>query len=333
MTPGATATPVVLPAGADRDRWERARAAGLGGSDVATACGLNPWRTPFQLWLEKTGRVGAAEFDATAVERLRWGQILEPVLLREWDDQHPEYILTGGAGIYADRDHPWMLGNVDGLAWDYSGALAGVVEVKTGGHRACAEWADDHVPIHYVCQAQWYLRLLDAPRAFVVALLDTNTYLERVIERDDDLIADLVDAAAEFWGYVQRDDPPPADASDTTRRALARWPAMPGETVELDPLWHKHLARRRELSEQIKALEVERAGIDNRLRAAMGPAEQAHLNGHRVASHKAPSKPVRSLDYVRLAAEHPDLYATYVIERPAGRRLTFSTPTAGRDQA
>ncbi|WP_167406219.1 YqaJ viral recombinase family protein [Amycolatopsis thailandensis] len=331
MTAGKLDVPVVLPAGASQDDWEFARTFGLGGSDVAAAAGLNPWKTPFQLWLEKTRRV-EAEFDEVATERMYWGHVLEPVLLREWDNRHPEYVLTGGEGVYGNRDHTWMLGNVDGLAWEYSGELAGIVEAKTGGHRAVAEWAEDDVPVHYVCQVQWYMHLLGAPRTFVVALLDTNTYLERIIDRDDELIADLVDAATEFWDHVQRDEPPPADASEITRRALARWPAVPGETVELDPLWHKHLARRHELSEQIKALESERTGIDNRLRAEMGQAEEARLDGEKVATHRAPAKPSRSVDHEAFAVERPDLYALYVTERPAGRRLTYATTTARRDQ-
>ena len=331
MSSGALAAPVVLSADASRNDWKAARILGLGGSDVAAATGLHPWKTPYQLWLEKTRRV-EVEFDEAATERMYWGQVLEPVLLREWDNRHPEYVLTGGEGIYGNHQHKWMLGNVDGLAWEYSGELAGIVEAKTGGHRGVAEWADEDVPTHYVCQIQWYMHLLGAPRTFVVALLDTNRYLERVIDRDDELIADLVAAATDFWEHVQRDEPPPVDASAGTRRTLSRWPAQPGEAVELDPLWHKHLARRHELSEQIKALEIERTGIDNRLRAEMATAEEAHLDGEKVATAKAPAKPTRSTDYAAFAAEHPDLYSRYVTERPASRRLTYSSTAARRDQ-
>lgn len=330
--PGRLELPVAIPAGAaSREDWVWARTFGLGGSDVGAACGLSPWKTPFQLWLEKTRRV-ADEPDDEALERMYWGQVLEPVVLREWDDRHPEFVLTGGAGVYTHAEHDWMMANVDGLAWHYSGELAGVVEAKTGGHRAVAEWADDEMPIQYVAQIQWYMLLTGAPRTYVCALLDTNTYVERVIERDDDLIGDLRDGALDFWGYVQRDEPPPPDASEGTRKALARWQANPGESIELDPRWDKHIVRRHELSEQIKALDAERTGIDNELRAAMGSAEDARIDGEKVASHKAPAKPSRSVDYDALADEHPDIYAAYVTERPANRRLTYTPATTRRDQ-
>lgn len=277
------------------------------------------------MWLEKTGRV-EPEPDTAAAERMRWGTLLEPVVLREWSERNPEHMLTSGAGLYADAEYPWMLATVDGLAWLPNLELAGIVEVKTGSHRTAARWADDETPVYYVTQVQWYMRILGAPRAFLAVLLDTSTYVERVIERDDDLITDLVDVAAEFWSYVEHDEPPPVDGSDTTRRTLAHARANAGEEIELDRSWAKDLEHRAELAETIGLLEAERAVIDNRVRAALGTAEVATVDGQRVATHRAPSKPSRSCAYDQLAAEHPDLYARYVTEKPASRRLLFPRP-------
>lgn len=313
---------MVLPASADREAWLNVRTLGLGGSDVAAACGLSPWTTPYQLWLEKTGRA-EPERDPGAVQRMHWGHLLEPLVLREWDDRHPEYILTGGEGIYADPDRPWRLGFVDGLAWTPDQELAAVVEAKTGSHRGAAGWADDAVPVYYVTQVQWYLSILDAPRGMVAALLDTSTYVERVIDRDDDLIAELIEVAGEFWRHVERDEPPPVDHTEGTRRMLSRVRANEGETVELDPSWDKHLTHREDLAEQVHRLEIERAELDNRLREAMGEAEIATLDGQVVASHRAPSKPTRTCAYDRLREDYPDLYPEYVTEKPASRRLIY----------
>jgi predicted phage-related endonuclease len=277
------------------------------------------------VWLEKTGRADP-EPDQASLERMRWGNLLEPVLLREWDDRNPAYILTGGAGLYADAEYPWMLATVDGLAFTPDQTLAGIVEAKTGSHRALAQWADEETPVYYVTQVQWYMRILGAPRAFVCALLDTNTYVERVIERDEDLIAGLVEVAAEFWDYVVHDEPPPVDGSETTRRTLARARAHAGEVVELDRSWLKEVEHRAELAETISLLEAERAVIDNRVRAALGTAEVAIIDGRPVATHRAPGKPSRSCAYDALAAEHPELYGQYVTEKPASRRLLYTRP-------
>ena len=34
--------------------WHTFRKSGVGGSEVAAALGLSKWKTPYQLWLEKT---------------------------------------------------------------------------------------------------------------------------------------------------------------------------------------------------------------------------------------------------------------------------------------
>jgi predicted phage-related endonuclease len=36
--------------------WLKSRKAGVGGSDMSTILGLNAFKTPYDLWLEKTGR-------------------------------------------------------------------------------------------------------------------------------------------------------------------------------------------------------------------------------------------------------------------------------------
>ena len=43
----------------DKEAWLKARNSGIGGSDAGIIVGLNKWKSPFQLWLEKTGQVEA----------------------------------------------------------------------------------------------------------------------------------------------------------------------------------------------------------------------------------------------------------------------------------
>lgn len=47
----------------DRDAWLKIRTSGIGGSDAGTIMGANPWKSPYQLWLEKTGQVEAEDID------------------------------------------------------------------------------------------------------------------------------------------------------------------------------------------------------------------------------------------------------------------------------
>ena len=47
---------VVKTAGLSRNEWLRYRTQGIGGSDVSIIAGINPFRSVYQLWLEKTGQ-------------------------------------------------------------------------------------------------------------------------------------------------------------------------------------------------------------------------------------------------------------------------------------
>jgi putative phage-type endonuclease len=61
-----------------REDWLKHRNKGIGGSDVSAICGLNPWRSPLSVYLEKTGQIEAAEEN----EAMRWGTLLEPVVAK-----------------------------------------------------------------------------------------------------------------------------------------------------------------------------------------------------------------------------------------------------------
>ena len=57
------------------DNWLKLRKAGIGGSDAAAILGMTPWKSPYQLWLEKTGEVEAE--DISTKEVVHFGHVLE----------------------------------------------------------------------------------------------------------------------------------------------------------------------------------------------------------------------------------------------------------------
>jgi len=53
----------------DRQQWLEARKQGIGGSDAPTVAGINPWKSPVELYMEKTGEIEPQE----AGEKAYWG--------------------------------------------------------------------------------------------------------------------------------------------------------------------------------------------------------------------------------------------------------------------
>ena len=62
------------------EEWKAARMKGIGGSDAAAAIGVSRWKSPLQLYLEKSGEIEQPE----AGEAAYWGNVLEAVVADEF---------------------------------------------------------------------------------------------------------------------------------------------------------------------------------------------------------------------------------------------------------
>ena len=93
----------------DRNAWLKMRTQGIGGSDASIIAGMNRWKSPFQLWQEKTGQVEPEELDDN--EYIYWGRVLEQAVADRFSE------LTGKKvhkqGMLRNKEYPWMLANVD----------------------------------------------------------------------------------------------------------------------------------------------------------------------------------------------------------------------------
>ena len=142
------------------------------------------------------------------------------------------------------------------------------------------------------------------------------------IVRDEQLIAQLIALEQEFWGYVQRDEAPPADGSKAAEVALrALFPQDCGavldwsEDSEMSGVFADLLAVRAVLA-QHSQLEAQ---LKQRIQQRMGQASRALFERGEV-SWKC-SKEVRSLDTTRLIKDHPDLVQRYQVSRAGSRRF------------
>ncbi len=63
-----------------REEWLYWRNKGIGGSDASVICGINKYKSPSELWMEKTGMIEPEE----AGEAAYWGTIMEPIIRKEF---------------------------------------------------------------------------------------------------------------------------------------------------------------------------------------------------------------------------------------------------------
>ena len=136
--------------------WLEVRRQGIGSSDCAAACGLNPYMSMLELWMIKTGRVKQSiEDESSGHAPLYWGKQLEP-LVAEYYSMHTNNKVRRINAVlqHPEADKHFMLANLD---YSVVGSdEVQILECKTAGEYGAKLWRDG-VPLYVLCQVQHQL--------------------------------------------------------------------------------------------------------------------------------------------------------------------------------
>ena len=189
--------------------WHSERSKGVGGSEVGTILGLNPYESAYALWAKKTGRIPSEIKENWAI---RFGKAFEEPILRLWMEEHPDWDVYT-TGTYADGDCEYRHANPDALAIHKATGEMMVIEVKT----ARSTW--ESVPQHYMAQVLHYMGVLKIQRGMIVAVAGMiwNEYEVPFLGSAIDLQNEMID---QFWASIQSDTQPAWDGSESTYQAV-----------------------------------------------------------------------------------------------------------------
>lgn len=296
-----------------REEWLRIRNRGLGSSDAAAAIGLSPYKSPLELWLEKTGR--KAPEDLSRSEPVYWGTALEPILAKVYAERTGNKVRRVNA-VLQHPEHAFMLANLDrAVGGD------GVLEIKTAGHHSAPFW-EEGIPEAYQCQVLHQLAVTGKTWADVAVLIGGQDFRIYRIEREDDKVEALIEREAAFWHQVESDTAPPTDGSESSAKALGwLYPRDSGTTVDftesstLNTLFAELLSFKRQRTQ----LEFLEATHRQTIQAAMGEASAALFAGGRVTWKK--TRDSITTDIKRLLLDQPDLATRYAVTTSGTRRF------------
>ena len=147
--------------------WLEYRKQGIGGSDAAVVCGISRYKSPVELWMEKTGQLPSQETGEAAY----WGNLLES-LVREEFTKRTGISVTKPSALYQSGEHPFMLANVDGLCEDPVHGPC-IFEAKTASAYKAGEW-EDAIPDEYMIQIQHYMAVTGYQGAYIAVLIGGN---------------------------------------------------------------------------------------------------------------------------------------------------------------
>lgn len=302
-----------------RPEWLALRRTGIGGSDAAAICGQSQYKSALEVWLEKTGAIGEQPDN----ERMWWGRELEDKIAYKLSEKTGVELTKVGA-LLAHPEHEWMLASPDRAAWDPRriglGAEVGISELKTAGYFPGQEWKgrDAKVPDAYVLQGMHYLAVCNLPFVLFGCLIDFEV-VPLMVERDDELIALLMDREAEFWEMVTERRPPPPDGSKATTDLLtALYDLKPGAVVTLDPAEVEPIVEMRAIAAAAeKAAKAQKDEASNRLRRMIGEHEIANApDGRKLFSWKQVT--THKVDTGLLAQVHTEIVEGFI--RPSTYR-------------
>jgi putative phage-type endonuclease len=258
----------------------------IGSSDAPSVCGVNPWRTAYDVWLEKTGRIdGFTGNDAT-----RAGDLLEASVVRFAIERLRPTEFNFGVELVA-KDLPFVTATLDARAALDTGDKC-VIEAKTGG--ICSplqgEWGEpetDEIPERYMVQVQHQLFVAgeDYQFAVVSALIPPRGFVLYYVPRDNVLIGAIVEKEIAFWECVQTDTPP--DDSVPSMDAIKRRRREPNKVVEVDPAL---IAMYQDAQKKAKAAEEYAEEVKAILLATLGDAEAGDAGEHMVTYYESERK-------------------------------------------
>ena len=289
--------------GMPHEEWLKWRRKGIGGSDASVVCGVNGYKSPMELFMEKTGQ--QAQEDAG--EAAYWGKTLESVVRAEFTKRTGISVVEVNK-ILCSREYPFMLANLDGVC-KHPAHGSCVFEAKTANAFKSGEW-EETIPHEYMLQLQHYLSVTGYYGAYIAVLIGGNTFKWSFIERDEELISKLIRWESDFWEHIKTDIPPPLDGSEASAIYLKkRYPigtsqskvCLPHAALELIRLYD-------EACEKGDSYNDQKQRAENLLKEMLGEHEVG-VAGDRVITWKTVNQ--ERIDGKTLKSEHPDLYKQY----------------------
>src|SRR5689334_16414020 len=83
---------------------------GIGASEISAVVGMNPYASPWSIWLRKTGQAP----DVEETEPMEWGNRLEPAIRQKYVDVTGHSVYVPPKSMFSE-ERPWARATPDGI--------------------------------------------------------------------------------------------------------------------------------------------------------------------------------------------------------------------------
>lgn len=193
--------------------WLEMRREKIGASDAPVIMGVSPWKSPYELWVEKMG-LAETTYRSSSMQR---GIDLEQ---EARDEVSKRFKGTFKPKVVVNANIHWQMASLDGI--DEDGGI--IVEIKCPGKKDHDIASNGEIPEKYYPQLQHQMCVCDLPDMMYFSYNGNPEESACVIvQRDDEYIKKLIEKETEFWQCMQTFTPPALTERDYTKRTDLQW--------------------------------------------------------------------------------------------------------------
>lgn len=309
----------------NHEEWLKSREGGIGSSEVATVLGVNPYDTPYKLWLRKTGQVQTEERENFLMKA---GHYLEDAISHFCADEAGLDIVKSSASefVVIDKEKPFLRVSPDRYAYPKGAKHTNdnkiVIECKSTQRPVDPE----NLSRYWFCQVSYQLHVTRIPVAYIAWLTQGRDFGCKPICYDPDFARFIAEEVERFWVdcVLGGREPALSDIGDV----LIKYPRHEEgkkayATDDLVSLW----GDLKDTNAEIKRLQSHKEEIESAMKASMLDAERLVIaadndNPERTIATWKASKDSSKFDVDSFKADNPGLYESYL--RPVAGSRRFS---------
>ena len=297
-----------------KEQWLEARKCGIGGSDAASVLGLNPYKSSVSVYIEKVDyihgvsmsdkNINGCKKDSSNEEvnyRMELGNKLEDFVANEFSLKTGLKVRNVN-GILKNDKYPFAIANIDRAVVGEKAFL----ECKVTNSYSKKVWQMG-VPIHYQIQVNHYMAVTGATHCYVAALIGNEELIIHRIDRDEEIIDEIMKLEAMFWDkcILGGEIPAPDGSLDYSIVLQGLYKDSKDEELILFEQ-EKLLDRYDEITAIYKEIEVERKKIEQYIQVQMKEYEVGFIGDRRITWKKQSRN---TIDTKKLKKEYPEIAA------------------------
>ena len=293
----------------------------IGGSDAAAILGLSRWRTPLQVWAEKTGQIQPE--DISEKLNVKLGVRLEDTVAELFCEATGFKVRRVNETMFHEK-YDFLAANIDRrVVGDDS-----ILECKTTSAWNAKQWEGEEIPQEYIIQVLHYLAVTGYSKAYISVLIGNQDFKWKEIRRDEKTINAIVEQEVKFWNeFIVPVVMPTRIMANDSETLFNLFPVEePNKIISLTDDIQKVVENRAALLQDMSSIETQLDTASNIIKAFLGENEGADSALWKITWK---NQNTTRVDLKALKEKHPDIF-TECSKVSASRVLRIKARSEGK---